>query len=62
MARYSSDSWKGEQIIINENDLFYDDNDAIKFIKGETIISKVLASEFHYTRSVGIIDENTDYE
>lgn len=48
--------------MINENDLFYDDNDAIKFIKGETIISKVLASEFHYMRSVGIIDENTDYE
>ena len=53
--------------MINENYLFYDDNDAIKFIKNETgldetIISKVLASEFHYMRSVGIIDENTDYE
>lgn len=49
-------------MMINENDLFYDYNDAIKFIKDETIISKVLASEFHYMRSVGIIDENTDYE
>lgn len=49
-------------MMINENDLFYDDKDSIKFIKGETITSKVLASEFHYTRSVGIIDENTDYE
>lgn len=49
-------------MMINENDLFYDDKDSIKFIKGETIISKALASEFHYMRSVGIIDENTDYE
>lgn len=49
-------------MMINENDLFYDDKDSIKFIKGETITSKVLASEFHYMRSVRIIDEDTDYE
>lgn len=49
-------------MMINENDLFYDDKDSIKFIKGETITSKVLSSEFHYMRSVRIIDEDTDYE
>lgn len=37
--------------MINANDLYYDDNEAIKFIKEETgleetTIEKVLASEF----------------
>lgn len=47
--------------MINANDLYYDDNEAIKFIKEETAldestITKVLASEFRYMQSVGIIE------
>lgn len=50
--------------MINANDLYYDDNEAMKFIKEETgldeaIIDKVIASEFRYTQSVGIIEEVT---
>lgn len=48
--------------MINPNDLYYDDNEAIEFIKKETglnenIIEEVLNSEFHYMQSVGIIEE-----
>ena len=53
--------------MINANDLYYDDNEAIKFIKEETdldesTITKVLASEFRYMQSVGIIEEGIDYD
>lgn len=53
--------------MINANDLYYDDNEAMKFIKEETgldeaIIAKVLASEFRYMQSVGIIEEDIDYD
>lgn len=48
--------------MINENDLYYDTNEAIKFIESETgldpdVIDKVLASEVRYMISVGIIEE-----
>lgn len=50
--------------MINANDLYYDDNEAMKFIKEETgldeaIIDKVIVSEFRYMQSVGIIEEVT---
>lgn len=53
--------------MINANDLYYDDNEAIKFIKEETgldenTIKKVLGSEFKYMQSVGIIEEVIDYD
>ena len=53
--------------MINANDLYYDDNKAIKFIKEETgldenIIKKVLGSEFRYMQSIGIIKEDIDYD
>lgn len=56
-----------ENEMINANDLYYDDNEAIKFIKEETnldesTIKKVLASEFRYMQSVGIIEEGIDYD
>ena len=46
----------------NENDLYYDTNEAVKFIKKETgldedTILKILDSEMNYMRSVGIIEE-----
>lgn len=58
---------KGEKRMSNTNDLYYDDNDAIAFIKKETgldevIIKTVLGSEFRYMQSVGIIEEEIDYE
>jgi len=53
--------------MINTNDLYYDDNEAMEFIKEETgldeaIIAKVLSSEFRYMQSVGIIEEGIDYD
>lgn len=53
--------------MINANDLYYDDNEAIKFIKEETgldesVIEKVLGSEFRYMQSKGIIEEGIDYD
>ena len=46
----------------NENDLYYDDNEAIKFIKKETgldenIINTVLESEFRYMKSIGLVED-----
>lgn len=48
--------------MINTNDLYYDDNEVIKFIKEETgldenLIKKILELEFRYMQSVGIIEE-----
>ena len=48
----------------HESTLFYDTNEAIKFISAETglsedIINKVLEADVHYMRSVGIIEEDT---
>lgn len=47
--------------MIGNGDLFYDDNDAVNFIKKETgldedIINTVLESEFRYMISVGLIE------
>lgn len=52
--------------MINGNDLYYDDNEAMEFIKNENgfdedVISAVLASEFRYIQSVGIVDDDIDY-
>lgn len=49
--------------MINANDLYYDTNEAIKFIKEETglnenIIEEVLNSELRYMKSVGIIEDD----
>lgn len=48
--------------MINDNDLFYDDNEAINFIIKETgldedIIVTVLESEFRYMKNIGLIEE-----
>lgn len=49
--------------MVNENDLYYDTKEAVKFIKSETglnedVILKVLDSELNYMKSVGIIEED----
>lgn len=46
----------------NENDLYYDDNEAIKFISKETgldenTINTVLESEFRYMKSIGLVED-----
>lgn len=61
------DAARKENKMINANDLYYDDNEAIKFIKKETgldesVIEKVLGSEFRYMQSIGIIEEGIDYD
>lgn len=48
--------------MINDNELFYDDNDAVDFIKKETgldenLINTVLESEFRYMESIGLIED-----
>lgn len=49
--------------MVNGNDLYYDTDDAVKFIKEETgfdedEISSVLESELRYMKSIGIIEED----
>lgn len=48
--------------MINGNDLYYDDNEALAFIKNETgldedTIRKVLDSEFKYMKNIGLVYE-----
>lgn len=48
--------------MINANDLYYNDDDAVEYIKNETglnenLIQEVLNAEFEYMKSVGLIEE-----
>lgn len=48
--------------MINANDLYYSDDDAVEYIKNETglnegLIQEVLNAEFEYMKSVGLIEE-----
>lgn len=48
--------------MINDNELFYNDNDAVDFIKKETgldenLINTVLESEFRYMESIGLVED-----